>query len=215
MCQPTSLPPHVLHCCLTYSLAQRSALSNGNLVTLHNTEGWGDVGSEVLVSLLVTGVLGNKVQVLPADDDGTVHLGGHDGAGQDTATDGDETGEGALLVCRRQSRSAVVRVLALTAIRKLLVPFFSSSGPLFHEPHKQSSFMIRRKGWKGQLDISHTDVLALNGSLGGTETQTNILVPPALFLHRQSSTSFLVAMFDSKYLGYLRHPCQGAWSCSW
>lgn len=28
---------------------------------------------------------------------------------------------------------------------------------------------------------SHTDVLALNGGLGGTETQTNILVPPALF----------------------------------
>ena len=29
----------------------------------------------------------------------TVHLGGDDGAGKDTATDGDETSEGALLVC--------------------------------------------------------------------------------------------------------------------
>lgn len=28
----------------------------------------------------------------------TVHLGGHDGAGEDTATDGDHAGEGALLV---------------------------------------------------------------------------------------------------------------------
>lgn len=53
---------------------------------------------EVLVALLVTGVLGDEVEVLAADDGGTVHLGGHDGAGQDTATDRDETGEGALLV---------------------------------------------------------------------------------------------------------------------
>lgn len=39
------------------------------------------------------------MQVLPANDDGTVHLGGDDGAGEDTAADGDETSEGALLVC--------------------------------------------------------------------------------------------------------------------
>lgn len=49
--------------------------------------------------LLVTRVLGDEVEVLAADDQGTVHLGGDDGAGEDTATDGDETGEGALLVC--------------------------------------------------------------------------------------------------------------------
>lgn len=83
----------------TYSLGQRSALSNGDLVTLLNTEGRGDVGGQVLVSLLVTGVLSDEVEVLAADDDGTVHLGGDDGAGQDTATNGHETGEGALLVC--------------------------------------------------------------------------------------------------------------------
>ena len=56
---------------------------------------------EVLVALLVTGVLGNKVEVLAADDQGAVHLGGHNGAGEDTAADGDETGEGALLVCAK------------------------------------------------------------------------------------------------------------------
>lgn len=48
-----------------------------------------------------------------------MHLGGHDGTGEDTATDGDHAGERALLV----------------------------------------------------------DVGTLNGGLGGTETQTNILVP--------------------------------------
>ena len=58
------------------------------------------MGSEVRVTLLVTGVLGDVVKVLSPDDDGAVHLGGDDGAGQDTAADRDEAGEGALLVCR-------------------------------------------------------------------------------------------------------------------
>jgi hypothetical protein len=55
--------------------------------------------SKVLVSLLVTGVLGDEMEVFSADDQSSVHLGGNDGAGQDTATDRDETGEWALLVC--------------------------------------------------------------------------------------------------------------------
>lgn len=87
------------------------------------------MGGKVLVSLLVTRVLGDVVKVLSSDDDGSVHLGGNDGAGQDTATDGDETGERALLV----------------------------------------------------------DVAALNGSLGGTETQTNILVPSSSSLTRSGA----------------------------
>ena len=51
------------------------------------------------MSLLVSGVFGDEVEVFSADDEGSVHLGGHDGSGQDTATDGDEAGERALLVC--------------------------------------------------------------------------------------------------------------------
>lgn len=51
------------------------------------------------MALLVTVVLGDVVEVFTADDDGTVHLGGDDTAGQDTATDGNLTSEGALLVC--------------------------------------------------------------------------------------------------------------------
>lgn len=73
-------------------------MADGDLVTLLNTESGRDVGGEVLVALLVTGVLGDVVKVLAANDESTVHLGGNDGAGQDTAADGDETGEGALLV---------------------------------------------------------------------------------------------------------------------
>ena len=39
------------------------------------------------------------MEVVPADDEGAVHFGGDDLAGQDTATDGDVASEGALLVC--------------------------------------------------------------------------------------------------------------------
>lgn len=57
------------------------------------------MGGEVGVSLLVTVVFGDEVEVLAADDERAVHLGADHGAGEDTATDGDEASEGALLVC--------------------------------------------------------------------------------------------------------------------
>lgn len=83
---------------ITNSLGQRPALADGDLVAVLDTEGGGYVGSEVLVALLVTVVFGDVVQVFAADDESAVHLGRHDGAGQDTATDGDQAGEGALFV---------------------------------------------------------------------------------------------------------------------
>lgn len=51
------------------------------------------------MALLVTVVLGDVVEVLAADDDGTVHLGRDNTASQNTAADRDLTDEGALLVC--------------------------------------------------------------------------------------------------------------------
>lgn len=44
-------------------------------------------------------VLGDVVEVVAADDEGAGHLRRDDTAGEDTATDGDLAGEGALLVC--------------------------------------------------------------------------------------------------------------------
>ena len=82
----------------TYSLGERTALADGNGVTLLNTESGGDVGREVLVASLVTVVLGDVVKVFTADDEGTVHLGGDDLSGEDTATNAHSTGEGALVV---------------------------------------------------------------------------------------------------------------------
>lgn len=63
------------------------------------------MGSQVLVSLLVSGVLGDEVKVFSANDEGSVHLGGNDGTSQDTATDRNETGERALLICRERKVS--------------------------------------------------------------------------------------------------------------
>lgn len=83
----------------TNSLGERSALADGDGVANLDTESGRNVGGNVLVALLVSRVLGDKVKVLSADDDGTGHLGGDNLTGQDTATDGNETSPGALLVC--------------------------------------------------------------------------------------------------------------------
>jgi hypothetical protein len=74
------------------------------------------VRSQVLVSLLVTGVLGDEVKVFSADDEGSVHLGGNDGAGQDTATDGDKTSEWALLVYWGKKKGAERRDVVMWEI---------------------------------------------------------------------------------------------------
>jgi hypothetical protein len=73
----------------TYGLAQRPALPDGNLITLLHTECWADVRGEVRVALLVTRVFGDEMEVFAANDECAVHLGADDGAGEDTAADGD------------------------------------------------------------------------------------------------------------------------------
>lgn len=52
----------------------------------------------VRVSLFISLVLFDKVQVIHAKDDGAVHFRRLDDAGQDSTSDGDVTGERALLV---------------------------------------------------------------------------------------------------------------------
>jgi len=56
------------------------------------------VSREVLVSLLISGVLWNVVEIFSADDKSTVHLRGHNGASKDTAANRNETGERAFLI---------------------------------------------------------------------------------------------------------------------
>ena len=80
------------------SLGQGAALSNGHNISLLNSEGRCAVGVDVLVTLLETTVLLDVVEVVATDDDGALHLGGDDESLQDLASDGNVTGEGALLV---------------------------------------------------------------------------------------------------------------------
>lgn len=77
---------------------QNRVLTNGNNITDLDTERRRGVGSEVLVALLVTVVLGDVVQVVPADDDRSRHLCRDNLAREDTASDRDLTSEGAFFV---------------------------------------------------------------------------------------------------------------------
>jgi len=50
------------------------------------------------VPLLVSGVLGNVVEIFAADDNSTVHLRGDNGASQNATANRNETGEWAFLI---------------------------------------------------------------------------------------------------------------------
>lgn len=56
------------------------------------------MSSNVLVSLLVSVVFRNEVEVVSSDDDGSVHLGGHNSTGHNLTSDGDVTDKWALPV---------------------------------------------------------------------------------------------------------------------
>jgi len=95
----------------TNSLGQRAALADDNLVAFVASEARRDVRGNVRVTLFVTLVLLNEVQVIHAHNDGAVHLRGLDNAGQNATSDGHVPRERALLVdvgaCRVRSKSPV------------------------------------------------------------------------------------------------------------
>lgn len=79
-------------------LGEWAALTDGNDITLVETEAWAQVSWDVLVSLFISLVLWNIVQVVTADDDATSHLVSTNDTTEDSATDTDITGEWALVV---------------------------------------------------------------------------------------------------------------------
>lgn len=113
-----------LHDVESNSLGDWSTLTDSDNVTDLNTESWGNVDWDVLVSLLVSVVFWNVVQVVSSDDDGTVHLGGDNGTGQDLTTDGNQTSEWTLLVNVRTLNSGLWGLEAQTSV---LIPSLSSS----------------------------------------------------------------------------------------
>lgn len=144
------------------------------------------MSGEVLVALLVTGILGDVVEVLSSDDEGSVHLGGNDGAGQDTATDGDETGEGALLVWKVNMLATISTHRAFLdfafVLLRVHVALVSLAAVRF--AHRVPSQLVSKSHLQ---HVARTDVGALNGGLGGSETKTDVLVPSAATLARSGA----------------------------
>lgn len=80
------------------SFGKRAALTDSDNITILDGECRRAVGCDVLVPLLVSAVLDDVVKVIPSDNDGVLHLGGDDHTIQNSSTDGNVAGEGALLV---------------------------------------------------------------------------------------------------------------------
>jgi hypothetical protein len=81
-----------------HSLGQGTTLSNSDNITILHGEAGAAMSMNVLVTFLVTLVLGNVVKVIPTNNDSALHLGGDDKSLEDLSTDGNVSGEGALLV---------------------------------------------------------------------------------------------------------------------
>ena len=83
----------------TNGLGQGTAFTDSDDITgLNTNEGGRAVRSEVLVSLLVTVVLLDVVQVFTTDNNGAFHLSGDDLTGENTTTNRDVTSERTLLI---------------------------------------------------------------------------------------------------------------------
>ena len=81
-----------------HSLAKRSAFANDGNISFFDCEGWRTVHWDVSVSLFISVVFRNVVEVVSSDDDGPLHLGGDDNAFKDLSSDGNVAGEGTFLI---------------------------------------------------------------------------------------------------------------------
>jgi len=79
-------------------LGERTALANSHDITDLDTEGGGAVSGDGLMALLKPVVLLDVMQVIASDDNRPRHFGGNDNTLEDSASDLDVAGEGALLV---------------------------------------------------------------------------------------------------------------------
>lgn len=79
------------------------------------------------MTLLVSVVFWNIVQIISSDDNSTVHLGGHNSTGQDSTSDGNQSGEWTLLVDVRTLDSGL---WGLESKSGILIPSLGSSSGL-------------------------------------------------------------------------------------
>ena len=80
------------------SFGKGSAFSDEDDISFFDGEGWGDVSRDIAMSLLVTVVFRDVVEIVSSDNNCSLHLGGDDDSLEDLASDGDLAGEGALLI---------------------------------------------------------------------------------------------------------------------
>lgn len=81
-----------------HSFCEGPALSNHNDVTFFDWESRRAVDWDISVSLLISVVFRNIVEIVPSDDNGLLHFGWDHNAFKDLASDWDIGGEGALLI---------------------------------------------------------------------------------------------------------------------
>jgi hypothetical protein len=96
------------------------ALANGNSIAfLDGGKSRGAVSRNVGVALLETVVFADVVEIVTTDDDSALHLGRDNSSTQNTATDGNIAGEGALLVNVGASRSSLRGLEAQTDVANI------------------------------------------------------------------------------------------------
>lgn len=104
------------------------------------------------------------MEVFSSNNKGTVHLGGDNGSGKDTATDRNHTGERAFFVCKRS-------ISKRSTIGKHQVYSSSPSSPPWAFPEFPSM------GRGDDEELKHTYVGPLNCSLRRPKSKSNVLVP--------------------------------------
>lgn len=129
------------------------------------------------MSLLVSGVFWDEVKVFSADDESSVHLGGDNGTGKNTATDGNETCEWALLVYEVIKSVLVFMIPPYPNAIASLYPSPSFCLYLFLPNPIPSNRVLSRL--IAEMRDRRTDVVTLDGGLWCAETQSNVLVPSA------------------------------------
>ena len=72
----------------------------------------------------------------------------------------------------------LIFIFLLPLLRFPQMPFLHPQSAPCSESRKKKNCPVQ---WKNSTQVPHTDEVALNGGLGGTESKTNVLVPsPAL-----------------------------------
>jgi hypothetical protein len=82
----------------SHGLGEGTALSDGDDVAFLDGEAWRTVHGDVLVAFFETTVFGNVMQIVPSNDDGSLHLGGDDESLEDSSADANISGKGALFI---------------------------------------------------------------------------------------------------------------------